>query len=120
MPAFPNPSSILTRENAVNAILTSIALEEIALSHIINAEGEKIQYALEKIKTSQKPEMQTVLDVNQSVANMLGRVTDMQLVLTNKLDKVIQCLPKEPAEKRPPAPPPCKPYPGKICPYKCV
>ena len=44
MPQFiadevPNPG----REESINQVIAAIALEEIALSHILNAEGEKIQ-----------------------------------------------------------------------------
>lgn len=35
--------SITTRAQAVTDIIESVALEETALSHILNAEGEKIQ-----------------------------------------------------------------------------
>ncbi|MDR1692211.1 MAG: hypothetical protein LBR72_02545 [Oscillospiraceae bacterium] len=104
MPAFPDPGSIVTREEAVNAVLISIALEETALSHIINAEGEKIQAALEHA------DMTTVLEVNKSVAVVLEQITDMQLVLTRKLDKLLRYksadLPDPPAQQRPPCPPP--------------
>ena len=44
MPVFPNTT--ITRENAINQILSSIATEELSLSHILNAEGEKIQHIL--------------------------------------------------------------------------
>ena len=44
MPVFPNTN--ITRENAINQILSSIAMEELSLSHILNAEGEKIQHVL--------------------------------------------------------------------------
>lgn len=35
--------STTTREQAVTDIIASVALQETALSHILNAEGEKIQ-----------------------------------------------------------------------------
>lgn len=44
LPEFENEP--ISREDAVNYILTSIAMEEMALSHILNAEGEKIQYVI--------------------------------------------------------------------------
>ena len=44
LPTFPATTG-LTRENAINQILSSIAIGELAISHILNAEGEKIQYA---------------------------------------------------------------------------
>src|SRR5690606_38906505 len=48
LPNIPDitPSISLTREEAVNLILSSIAMQEMGLGHIINAEAEKIQYVL--------------------------------------------------------------------------
>ena len=45
MPSFPPNGADLTREEALTMIIASIAMEELALSHIINAEGEKLQYS---------------------------------------------------------------------------
>jgi len=86
MPKFPNPDCILTREQAINAILTSIALEETALSHIINAEGEKIQYALQNSCCKNCCDnMEIILEVNESVSCIIEQITDMQLILKSKL-----------------------------------
>jgi hypothetical protein len=47
-PGIPNvtPSITLTKDDAFNLLLASITFEELGLSHILNAEGEKIQYAV--------------------------------------------------------------------------
>ena len=46
LPSFPNIDPPIQRENAANQILSSIAMEELGLSNILNAEGEKLQYIL--------------------------------------------------------------------------
>lgn len=47
-PFFPHvtPGVTLNREDAIRLILASIAMEELGLSRILNAEGEKLQYVL--------------------------------------------------------------------------
>lgn len=47
-PNIPNisPTVTLTRDDVVNLIFSSIAMEELGLAHIINAQAENIQYAL--------------------------------------------------------------------------
>jgi hypothetical protein len=109
-PSFPDHDKVLTHDEAVNAILTSIALEETALSHIINAEGEKIQFALEHAKKNGCTDMETVLKVNESTASMLAQIAEIEIVLTNKLSKILKCDPCEAA------PAPCPPE--KDCPQK--
>lgn len=57
------------------------------LSHIINAEGEKIQYALGTLAgvTSPPVTIQDILDINDSVKTTLGDLTQYQIFLNNKL-----------------------------------
>lgn len=108
MPEFPKPDPDLTQEQALTMILSSIALEEAALSHIINAEGEKIQYILKQASCGHYPaDLKDTLAVNQSVTNLLEIILQNQMILKNKMDKVLEYLPKP---RCPPAPP-CLPAP---------
>ena len=47
MPSFPVPMPVIGREDAVNQLLSSAALAELSISHILNAGGEALQYILE-------------------------------------------------------------------------
>ena len=49
MPKFPDSKDILTREEALNAIITSIAMEEAALACILTAESEKLTLLSERL-----------------------------------------------------------------------
>lgn len=104
MPSFPPHGADLTREEALTMIIASIAMEELALSHIVNAEGEKLQYILGTLPGTKPCACpQDVLAVNKSVASLLDVVAQNQMLLKNKLEKVLDVCPP-PA---PPCPPPC-------------
>ena len=105
-------------------IIASIAMEELALSHILNAEGEKLQYILGTLPGA-SPCLcpQDVLAVNKSVTALVEVVTQNQMLLKNKLDRVLEfcpppCLPEPgpapcpPSPCPPPWPAPCPPGPG--------
>ena len=117
MPSFPPNGADLTREEALTMIIASIAMEELALSHIINAEGEKLQYILGTLP-GMKPcaSPQDVLAVNKSVSTLLDVVAQNQMLLKSKLEKVLEVcpLPPPPPSPPPPPPPPCKPNPRRI------
>lgn len=95
MPEVPQTNLDLTRDQALNMILSSIAMEEIALSHIINAESEKIQYVLSNHSQSCCcNDDGYILEVNKSVANLLELVMQNQMLLKNKMEKVLEYIPK--------------------------
>jgi hypothetical protein len=84
MPELPKPPDF-TQEEALTMILSSIALEEAALSHIINAEGEKIQYILSQTGCGEyDADVEDVLAVNKSVNSLLDMVLQNQMILKNK------------------------------------
>jgi hypothetical protein len=90
---LPNitPSITLTRDDAINLLLSSIALEELGLSHIINAEGEKLQFVLGTLPgvTGPPATITDILNVNASVQNTLKTITQKELLLSSKLDSVL-------------------------------
>ena len=80
----------ISRDNAINQILASIAMEELSLSHILNAEGEKLQYALGTIDGLETPAtLDEILEVNESVRSILESATNFLMLLTNKLSHAL-------------------------------
>ncbi|MEG0770008.1 MAG: hypothetical protein RR825_02005 [Ruthenibacterium sp.] len=69
----------VTRSQAIADIIESVALEQTGLSHILNAEGEKIQAV---VAAGTVDEM---LQVNKSVQCMIDTVARLELVLESKL-----------------------------------
>ena len=74
-------SSTTTREQAITDIIQSVALEETALSHILNAEGEKIQ----KVVAMADATPEHLLAVNKSVESMVTAISRLEMILQSKL-----------------------------------
>jgi len=90
MPTFPKNDPPLTREGSINGIISSIAAEELSLSHILNAEGEKLQFVLgTQPGLSGGADIEDVLDVNKSVQRTLDEITRQQLLLGTKLNAAL-------------------------------
>lgn len=94
-------------ENKCNHILESIALQEAALAHILNAEGEKLQKAI-----AEDADVCELLKVNESVYQTIVRVTHLEQVLYAKLEALSKCCPfcgepSCPKDTSEPAPKPC-------------
>ena len=92
LPNFPNitPTISLGRGDVVNLLLASIAIEELSLAHILNAEGEKIQLALGTLgELSPAPTLEEILEVNDSVRDTLAMAIKKELLLDNRMRQVL-------------------------------
>lgn len=76
-----------TRCQAITDIISSVALEQTALSHILNAEGEKIQRIVAEATTAAE-----MLAVNKSVNGMVDSITRLEMLLQSKLQLFADCL----------------------------
>jgi len=89
-PEFPSTSN-LTRLDSINQVISSIAYEELALSHIVNTEGEKIQYAVGTLPgLSGGSTIEDVLEINSGANNLLGTILENQILLNGKLMDALQ------------------------------
>jgi hypothetical protein len=95
-PNIPNITASITisRADALNLLLASIAFEELGLSHIINAEGEKLQFVLGTLPGVTRPPatITDILNVNDSVRKTLDSVTRKEVVLQAKLQNVLDII----------------------------
>lgn len=62
-------------------------MEETALSHILNAEGEKLQkiFAIEDVSA------ENILAANKSVESMVNSVSNLEMVLRDKIEMFHSC-----------------------------
>lgn len=87
MPVIKMPEDPINRCQAINNLIESVALVETGLSHIINAEGEKIQKVVNWDKEIDVP-VEDIIKVNESVNKMITSITKLEMILQNKLEIV--------------------------------
>lgn len=86
LPTIPDiqPKIKLKRQDMIHLLLSSIAMEELSLSHILNAEGEKIQQMI-----ANRPSLQELLNINYSLERTLRNTIKSQMMLQYKLEDLI-------------------------------
>ncbi|GIN74505.1 hypothetical protein J14TS2_49800 [Bacillus sp. J14TS2] len=93
---IPNitPEISINRDDVINLLLASIAFEELGLAHIINAEGEKVQYVLGTLTTSPDiiSELDDLLAINDNVQSTLEVILKKELLLQTKLKNIIELI----------------------------
>jgi len=93
----------VTQEQALADLLESVALEEVAIAHFINAEAEKIQ-AIGALLEGNQMDLSTVIDFERSVAGVLQTAIKMQMLLEFKLEDVLNAKRELEPGTTPPAP----------------
>lgn len=86
--SFPNFTNVkpvinIKGKQAYYLMLSSIAFEELGLAHLINAEAEKVQYALSLGK------VEDLIKINDSVTNTMKNVIKNQMLLQFKLENIL-------------------------------
>jgi len=108
LPQFPDVTHDFSLDESVFQILSSIAMEELALSHIINAEGEKIQYVLGTLPgvapPKYPPSINDLVRINESVKDMLSSVSMSQMFLFGKMSTALSLYLKNNSEIKCPTP----------------
>ncbi len=119
LPTIPNinPNINLDRCDVINLLLSSIAMEEISLSHLLNAEGEKLQAFLK----CEPQDVCAYLKMNESVNQMLKTVVTSQILLQFRLEEVVSLNKTSQCDGKPvPCKKPCQPCAClEPCPNRC-
>lgn len=90
-PNIPNitPTISINRTDVINLLLASIALEELGLAHIINAEAEKLQFVIGTLGGAHvTPSVADLIAIDQSVQTTLKEVIKKEMLLEFKLEEV--------------------------------
>lgn len=113
MPNIPNlnPQISVNRDDAVNIILSSIGMEELSLAHILNAEAEKIQFALGTLETAggQASSMTDILETNKLASKMVRNVIKKQMLLSMKMEDTVDLAEQTQPVTQPVTPPVTEP-----------
>lgn len=100
LPKFPDINQIPTIDQALSAIVTSVAMEEVALSKLITAESEKVK------AVTAFGNADDIIAVNNSVASTMDKIAELQKILKEKLAIATSYLPPSPEPQPDPPDPP--------------
>ncbi len=90
MPTIPEENFRPNKDEVIIDLLKSIALEENAIAHLLNAEAEKIQAFVGKdLCFPSNPSHQTILQFNAQIFKVLDLLVMKEWLLLRKLEDVI-------------------------------
>ena len=80
---------LISQEEVLAEIIHSVAMQQLGLAHVLNAEGEKIQAIIGREDAT----VEEMLRANASVACLIGKVTSLEMLLLSKLETALGCNP---------------------------
>lgn len=97
LPNLPNidPQISLTTEEVSNLLLASIAMKGLGISHLVNAEAEKIQYVLGMLHIdyhSSSSCLEDLLTINSSIQKTLNSVIQNELLLQMQMNTILNSI----------------------------
>ncbi|WP_416829201.1 hypothetical protein [Ectobacillus polymachus] len=96
MPTIPAEPHRPNRKEIIIDLLESIALEEIALSHLLNAEAEKIQAFVGECKDfPTEPTNCEILQFNREATRFVETILMKEWLLLRKLENVLELIPDD-------------------------
>ncbi|EST53758.1 hypothetical protein T458_23635 [Brevibacillus panacihumi W25] len=105
IPGIPNidPKITITRDDAVNLLLSAMAMEQLSLTQILAVEGDKIKYALGTLPGAgyeSDVTMDELMTIDTSVKETLDTAIRLEMLLQSRLETLLQ-LPGRSEERGP-------------------
>lgn len=94
-PTLPNitPTISLNMDQTIAMLLSSIALEEMAMAHLVNAEAEKMQYVLgtleSRLKNAVAPNFEQLFEIQCSIGKMMNQILNKDMQLNTRFQHVL-------------------------------
>lgn len=95
-PGMPNITPVISvdADQAVVMLLSSIAMEEMAIAHMVNAGAEQVQYVLGTLENGldmpTAPTMEQLMQLQRSMSNMMQGVILKEMMLLMKMGQVVE------------------------------
>lgn len=93
-PSIPNitPVIAVTRQESITMLLSSIAMNEMSMSHIINAEAEAVHTYVSYTSRVSPMNSADLIKLHHATARLLEEVSKWQWLNLNKLDRILRLL----------------------------
>lgn len=91
MPNIPDikPKIDISIDETITLLLASVALEELSLAHLMNAEAEKVQEVLKEEKCTK---LEDLLAIDKSVERMMRDVIKKEMLLEFKFENILELM----------------------------